>query len=260
MANSREHIAWTWLARVSDALTLSTVLGSLIVAAGIAVWAYAKELPAPEVAVLGLLACFAVLGIVAALLYIAHAVGRKVPEGAMESAAPAPVAASSSTKSQLEVRFSSRAPYTYSDGRTSRYRIGVHNLGSTTVEHVRVELLSVAPPPKAGNFSADFPYPVRRVTDPEPKHYERVNADGKPLNPDAEDLFEVLSFWISSENRVIVDGLDTKPVQWDGKFEMHEHEAWCLRYRVSAGQGAPLTAVFLVRREENRVVMEQVSP
>jgi hypothetical protein len=160
-------------------------------------------------------------------------------------------------KPKLEVRFLSIAPYIYLDGQYTHYRIGVYNPGPAKIEHVKMELLSITPLPTAGTFSANFPYPVRRENDPEPKHNERINADGKTLNPDDEERFEPLWFWLSSDNRVMVDGLDTKPIQWDGKFEMQEEESWCLRYRVSSAQTRSQITSFLVRREGTRVVMEE---
>jgi hypothetical protein len=256
MANSPEHIGWKWLGRVSDTVTLVAVVGGLVVSTAIGIWAYVKELPGPEVAVLGLLSWFAVLGIIAVLLYIADRPQRKAT---LELAAAPPTQPTSVPgKPKLDVRFSPSAPYTHSDGQYTHYRIGVYNPGPTTIDHVRMELLSITPPPKAGTFSADFPYPVRRTTDPKPKRGERINADGKPLNPYAEESFEPLWFWLSSGGQVRVDGLDTKPVQWDGNFEMLEHESWCLRYLVSSGQTAPQLAIFFVRREGERVVMEQI--
>jgi hypothetical protein len=253
--NSPEGQAWRWLGRASNALTVGSVGGAIVIAAAIGAWARVKHLPGPEIVVLILVACAAVLGIVAASIYVA---GKLRESSQRQSPGPAAPTTVSQPPSQLEVQFSATTPYTYFDGKINRYRIGVYNPGSTTVDQVRRELVSMLPLPQSGTFSADFPYPVRRATDPEPKQYARINAEGKPLSPGSEELFEALAFWKSSDGRVIVDGLDTKPIQWDGKFEMHEHESWVARYRISSGAASPQIAVFAIRREGGGVLMEYV--
>lgn len=233
------------------------VLVGFLTGIGAAIWGTLSGLAPIVNAVLGLFAFASVLGIIVGALHIGDRFKRKQsPE--ISSAASNTQIVSQVSKPKLEVRFSSSAPYSYSDGQIIRYRIGAHNPGPTTIENVRMELLSITPQPKAGNFSADFPYPVRRVTDQEPKDYERINADGKSLSPDAEELFEPLWFWLSSDNRVMLDGMDTKPIQWKGRFEMQEHESWCLRYRISSGHATAQIAVFMVRREGAHVVMERI--
>jgi hypothetical protein len=163
-------------------------------------------------------------------------------------------------RAELVVRFSQSAPYRAEIRRQQlRYSLGILDNGRSAADNVEVSWLAIDSRPLAETFLPDFPYRSRPV-DPE--------MVGKTLilNPGHEEFFQLFSFWMSSESRLIVAGLDTKRghrngsySEIDGCFHMDEGEAWRLEYQVTCANAAPLRVVFLAVRNGNDVVLSRES-
>jgi hypothetical protein len=153
--------------------------------------------------------------------------------------------------SKLEVRHSQDAPYRYVRNQYTYHRIGVYNRGPGVAENVEVWLDDIAPPPREPIFRADFPYRVRRVGHPNPE------STGCPINPDAEEYFEIASSWISgSDNRLMVGGMDTKEDGEPFAVPFDVGESWVLKLRVSTATSEPLTAAIRMRAKDGALYLE----
>jgi len=119
----------------------------------------------------------------------------------------------SQRRTDLEMRFPEG--HNVIDGPIVHTRIGIENIGAVVAENVEVLLTMIAPRPKAQIFRGDYPYQLR-------------DADGNlgksNINPGRTVEYELVRSWISAENVLMVDGLDTKP---NGhRFAMEPDERW----------------------------------
>jgi hypothetical protein len=100
------------------------------------------------------------------------------------------------------------------------------------------------PRPHDISFRADFPYAVRWALG-----NIRDNISYR-LNAKTELHYELLSWWISSDQRLIVDGIDTKQADSrDSRLQIEEGESWRMDYEIAWANAAPEKVSFVARRE-----------
>lgn len=135
-------------------------------------------------------------------------------------------------------------------GRDNRVRIGVVNLGPSLAENVEMLLSNISPRPRDMEFGADFPYRVVRAS------VGRFESRGCSINPHEEEKFELLIWWISGDNRFIVDGINTKARTTDvprPRFVLERDERWQLSYTVTAANARRVEFSIIVKVEDGSV-------
>lgn len=144
------------------------------------------------------------------------------------------------TRARLEVRFGQHEPYKRLGSWCTHYRVGVYNCGPAMAENLELWLMNIEPRPRAPIFNADYPYRVRRASS------AKGEDVGCHLNPEHEELFELLWFWMSSPDGegLMVDGIDTKRHETVRRFPIKPDESWRLTYKVSCANSNPIILVF----------------
>ena len=136
-----------------------------------------------------------------------------------------------------------RGPELYQDHFTAkRWRMIVHNQGADTARNVLMRLRSIDPKPRYGRWFADYPYAVRRTS---ASAHDQLS--GCKINPNDEDIYEVVSGWQIAEGDFFTEGLDTKGDRNFIRIEPDEH--WELKYEVMAENAAPDKLFFDYVRE-----------
>ncbi len=156
--------------------------------------------------------------------------------------------------SEFEIRFSQGEPYRLERLPYGHIRFELYNSWSIAAENVKVFLKEITPKPRDSNFRADYPFRVRR-------HSESSVADGDGcrVNPRNKELFEILKFWISSELRLMVDGIDTKRVGNLGWFGIEEGEQWQMKYEITCASRDPQALVFSARCERHTITVTRLA-
>lgn len=157
---------------------------------------------------------------------------------------------------RLEIRFSPDIePYKFVEQPhdETHYRMGIYNHGPGTANNLQVWLVRITPRPSAPLFRGDFPYAVRWAAG-----NTRDNI-GYHLNSKSEIHYELLCWWVSSDHRLIVDGIDTKQASSrDARFPIEAGESWRMDYEVSWAGAAPESVSFIVRREGQKIFVSRL--
>jgi hypothetical protein len=140
----------------------------------------------------------------------------------------------------------------------SHYRMEIYNPTREKAHHVQVKLVGIEPLPMSEFFlaRADFPYHVRLA------HVADGPVDGSTdhdINPRTSEQFELLFSWESSDERTMVDGIDTKQaLSRDARFSIEDKECWHLKYEVSSAKDDVQRPIFTVRREGKSLSMSRL--
>jgi hypothetical protein len=157
---------------------------------------------------------------------------------------------------RIEIRFNPNIqPYHFleSPHDTTHYRMGVYNDGPGTADNLEVRLVKITPRPLDMSFRADFPYAVRWALG------NVIDNISYRLNAKTELHYELLSWWVSSDQRLIVDGIDTKQAaSRDSRFQIEEGESWRVDYEIAWANAAPEKVSFVVRREAKTILMSRL--
>lgn len=132
------------------------------------------------------------------------------------------------------------------------YRMGIYNHGPGPAVNVQARLVKITPCPSSPLFSADFPYVLRGTQG------SVEDKIGYSLNPKSEVHFELLCFWGSSTDEVIVDGIDTKRESRYSRFPIQDKERWRMEYEVSCANADMQKPFFDCKREGREVFVTSV--
>jgi hypothetical protein len=126
----------------------------------------------------------------------------------------------------LVIRFTQVEPYRVERKPYRVFRIGIYNTGNLVADNVSVKLISINPRPRDSMYGADFPYPL----------FTSTGNEVVRINPGDEELFAVAQSWLSSENKVIVAGLNKKVPQAivTDPIAINKDEVWRLLLRTTA--------------------------
>ena len=131
-----------------------------------------------------------------------------------------------------------------------RWRMIVHNQGADTARNVLMRLRSIDPKPRYGRWFADYPYAVRRTS---ASAHDQLS--GCKINPNDEDIYEVVSGWQIAEGDFFTEGLDTKGDRNFIRIEPDEH--WELKYEVMAENAAPISFSLIMCVKDGAVFVER---
>src|SRR5438445_33234 len=85
------------------------------------------------------------------------------------------------------------------------------------------------------------------------------SATGHDINPGTSIQFELLYFWKSSDDSIMINGIDTKQtLSRNAWFSIEDKECWHLKYEVSSAQNGIQRPMFFVRREGESLFMSRL--
>jgi CarboxypepD_reg-like domain len=131
----------------------------------------------------------------------------------------------------LAIHFSDDEPYKIIRAPYTNYQIGVFNNNSSPAENVSVTIHGIDPKPHDSILTGNFPYVL-------------FTASGEQhvrINPHDEVLFSLASSWLSSEHRIIIDGLNHKIWQQPyASIAIQQNEEWNVTLQVTNANGPPI--------------------
>src|SRR6266487_4612987 len=210
-----------------------------------------------------------ILGVALIYLFVRRAKPKELPikehtQHADDEAAKAstsPSSAESRTNISLEIRPSSgEAVQSFVEtahGET-HFRMDIYKPPPEKAHNVQVTLVKIDPLPISEYFRAraDFPYHVRLA------HLADGPVDsatGHDINPGTSIQFELLYFWKSSDDSIMINGIDTKQtLSRNAWFSIEDKECWHLKYEVSSAQNGIQRPMFFVRREGESLFMSRL--
>lgn len=139
-------------------------------------------------------------------------------------------------RAHIEIRFGPEQKYTLPKRATEqRFRFGIYCDGPAEAKNTTLWLVA-ATPTKALTRSARLPFQVARDGAEWVTGFAPILIPLEPvsINPGDEELFEPLRCWVSSEGRIMVDRIDTKPGGNDYRWTIEAGEEWIMEYRASA--------------------------
>jgi hypothetical protein len=130
----------------------------------------------------------------------------------------------------------------------------IRNDGPAEAKNLRVRLLDIEPRPKDWN-GFDFPYDVPRANFWQHTGWVSIEAN---LNPSSVELYQPFRSWRSSEQQLLVVGLDARDVEHlnDTAARIEDNESWCLTYEARAANAAPVEFRLRVYVEDGNVLAE----
>jgi hypothetical protein len=135
------------------------------------------------------------------------------------------------------------------DPLVNRWRMTVHNSGPVSAGNVQMRLRDIEPRPSYATWLADYPYSVTRV-----------GATGHSeckINPNDDEVYEVIAGWKNGEGNIFGEGLDTKTTSHKNYIGIEPDEHWELKYEVTAENADVIQFSLVMRIVEGAVVVER---